>query len=81
MEKENIFSTRDISEGALLYCCNRKFIRMEHDAGKCWFVFEDKKLCQELINSYWRREALVDAKAFSDGMRTLKDLIFSRERR
>jgi len=31
-----------------------------------------------MVNSYWRKEASVNAKEFADAIRTLKDLIFNK---
>lgn len=75
---ENYFSTRDISEAALLYSCGKKLIQLKKDAERFWFIFEDKSACQKLIDAYWRKEAIVDAKTFADSLRSLKDLIFNR---
>lgn len=76
MDMKNCYRTKDLSEASFLYAYGKKLIRTENDNGKLWFIFDDKVSCEELANSFWRREATVNAKEFSDATRTLKDLIF-----
>lgn len=78
MDMKNVFSTKDLPESAFLYASGKKLIGLEKDGEKVWFIFEDKLSCQGLIDCYWRKEALIDAKTFSDSLRSLKDLIFNR---
>lgn len=78
---ENYYRTKDLSEASLLYASGKKFIQLEENNGRFYFIFEDESSCEELSNSFWRKEAVVNAKEFSDAIRTLKDLIFNRERR
>jgi len=78
IEKDE-FKTKDLPEAALLFTRSKKLIRLEKDNERFHFVFEDKLACQELIDLFWRKEALVDAKTFADSLRSLKGLIFSRE--
>ena len=74
---ENIYKTKDLSEAAYLYASHQKLIGLEEDAcGRCWFIFENGVLCRPLVNSYWRKEAMVNAKDFADAFRSLKDRIF-----
>lgn len=72
------YRTKDLSESAFLYASRKRLINTENDNGKVWFIFEDKLSCEELVNSFWRKEASVNAKEFADAIRTLKDLIFNR---
>ena len=75
---ENTFRSKDLSEAAFLYASHKKLITTENDKGKIWFIFEDKLSCEDLVNSFWSKEASINAKEYSDAIRTLKDLIFSR---
>ena len=81
MKIDENYSTRDLAEAAFLYASGSKLIETERDNGKCWFVFSDKLVCQKLADSFWRKEAMINAREFYNSMRTLKDLIFNRERR
>ena len=80
MDMNGYFSTRDLAEAALLYSSHKKLIRLEKDIDKFWFIFEDKTSCQKLADSFWRRDAVVNARDFADALRCLKDLIFNREK-
>jgi hypothetical protein len=82
MNMDNVYRTRDLSLASYLYASKKKLIGLEEDSGrKFLFVFEDTASCQKLVDSFWRREAVVNVKDFSDAMRSLKDLIYSSENR
>ncbi|MBW2044320.1 MAG: hypothetical protein JRI96_05465 [Deltaproteobacteria bacterium] len=74
------YRTKDLAEASFLYASNKKLIRLDNQNGKVWFVFEDKLSCEDLSNTFWRKEAVINAKDFADSIRTLKALIFNRER-
>lgn len=80
MAKET-YRTKDLSCAAFLYASNRKLLRLERDGNskQFWFIFSDKDQCEKMVDSYWRGEAVVNAKAFADAMRTMKDRIFSEQ--
>ena len=78
MNMESYYRTKDLSEAAFLYASNNKLIRVDRNNGIVWFIFEDKSSCEVLVSSFWRKEAVVNAKEFADGIRTLKDLIFNK---
>jgi hypothetical protein len=79
--KMETFQTRDLSEAAFLYASGRKFSKLNSDGQRFWFVFDGKHECKKLADSYWRKEATINAKEMSDALRTLKDMIFNRETR
>jgi len=81
MEIENTYRTPDLSEASFLYASGQKLLGLEDDHSRFWFVFEDKSTCERLTNLFWQKEATVNAKELCDSIRTLKDLIFNRERR
>ena len=80
--KENVYLTRDLYEASLLYACQQKLLRLEKEkeGRSFWFVFNNRSACQSLIDTYWRRELNVNAKAYTDAIRSLKDRLFSIER-
>jgi len=80
MEIKKYYRTRDLSEASFLYACRKKLIQLDNDDGRIWFMFNDVDSCQKLADSFWRREASINAKEFADAIRTLKDMIFSRLR-
>lgn len=73
----NTYRTKDLYEASTLYALNQKFLYLEKSQDYFWFIFENKEVCQEVADKYWRREVSVDAKTYSDAVRTLKDRLFS----
>jgi len=78
MNLETYYRTKDLSIAALLYASGKKLINSEYIDARIWFIFEGRLSCEKLVESYWRKEVTVNAKEFSDAMRTLKDLIFNK---
>lgn len=75
---ETFYRTKDLNEASFLYASCQKLVKLEKDDDRrYWFIFDNKLACQRLIDSYWRKEATVNAKEFADAMRSLKDRIFS----
>ena len=81
IKMDNVLRTRDLAEASFLYASGVKLIQLDNDNGRFWFVFEDKVLCEQLTDSFWRKEAMVDAKTYAEASRSLKDLIFSKNGR
>lgn len=75
---ENLFLTKDLGEASFLYASGRKLIQLIKEDSRFSFAFDDKTACQKLIDTLWKKEAVVNAKELLDAMRSLKDLIFSR---
>ncbi|MFH1900839.1 MAG: DUF5659 domain-containing protein [Candidatus Omnitrophota bacterium] len=78
---KSTYLTRDLNEASFLYASSQKLIQLQNDNGRFWFVFENEPACQQLIDIYWRKETKVDAKELLDSLRSLKDRIFSMQRR
>lgn len=73
------FLTKDLSEAAAIISSGAKLLRLQQDTSFFWFVFADKTSCEQLSNAFWAGELQVDAKAYSQAMKSLKDRIFSRK--
>jgi len=74
------YRTKDLAVASFLYAFNKKLNQLKNDNGKYWFIFEDRLSCEKLVNTFWRKEAMVNAKDYADSIRTLKDMIFNRGR-
>lgn len=72
------FFTKDLNEAGILLASNIKLLRLEQGQGFYYFVFEDKQ-AQLICNKYWTGELTINAKQFSDALRTLKDRVFARK--
>lgn len=77
---KNEYKTKDLYISASLYALNKKFIRVETDENSniFWFIFDDAESCEEIANRFWQKKLKLDAKIFTDAIRTLKNMIFSR---
>ena len=81
VKKIDTFRTKDLAESAFLYASKVKLLKIDNENGRVWFVFEDKSHCEQLSDSFWSKEAVVNAKDYADAFRSLKDIIFNREGR
>ncbi len=75
----NEYLVKDIGEAAALLCKSVKFLRLQKEESFCWFVFENRQLCEQLSEQYWSGELVVSARVFNDALRTLKDRLFARK--
>jgi hypothetical protein len=73
----DVYKTKDLYEASLLYCKKLEFKGMKRDAQVCWFKFGNKIECKRLSEDFWAKKARVDAKSYSEAVRSLKDMIFS----
>jgi hypothetical protein len=74
------YLTKDFYEAAFLCAKKQKLLGLKQEqAGKYfWFVFENNNnCCEKLANSYWAGTSTVNAKAYSNALRSLKDRLFS----
>lgn len=76
--EDDIYKTKDLACSALLYASNQKLLRLERhgNSNQFYFVFSDKAQCEKLVTSYWQGDIVINAKVFSDAMRSMKDRIF-----
>lgn len=76
MDKQ--YKTKDIFEAAWIYSQNGGFLWLEKDGKYYWFVFEDKTIAEPLSSQYWSQKAVGNIKQFVNSLKTLKDLVFSK---
>lgn len=72
----NSFVTKDLYLSALLYAKGLKLQKVNRQGRVCWFVFEDKEFSEQLRQKFITKEIDVNAKEFTEALRTLKDLVF-----
>ena len=78
MRQDNTYKSKDIFESAWIYSQNIKLLQLEPDGRYFWFVFENDSLCQKLSANYWNQTATGNIKQFVNALKTLKDLVFSK---
>lgn len=71
------FITKDLYLAGLLYAKNIKLEKVNRNGKLCWFVFNNKSLCEELQQQFFNKAVDVNAKDYVNALRTLKDLIFA----
>ena len=77
--EQDVYQVKDIYVAALLYASQLKLLRLDRSGSSCWFIFRDRARAESLSDKYWTREADVNAKAYAEAVRSLKDMIFSRK--
>ena len=73
----NRYYTKDLYEASLLYAHRQKLLGLQKDGKYFWFIFENKSACEKLSTAYWSGQVKINAKAYSDAIRTLKDRLFA----
>jgi hypothetical protein len=74
---DNHYRTKDLSEGSVLLVKQQKLLSIDREGKTCWFIFEDKKSCEQIANQFWFGSCLVNAKSYFEAIQTLKNRIFS----
>ena len=79
MENEsNLYPVKDLYLAAFLYSRGLVLEKVTREGTTCWFAFKDKHTAENLSDLYWKGQgSLNNVKLYSDGIRTLKDLIFA----
>ncbi len=77
MNMNDHFLTKDLYLAGMLYGKNIPFVGINRSNGLCFFVFENHELCEKLQQQFFSGTVDVNARKFVDGLRVLKDLIFS----
>jgi len=73
----NLFSTKDLYLSALCYAKGLKLERIDRQGRVCWFLFADKRQGEQLQREFISKSVEVNAKEYTDALRTLKDLLFA----
>jgi hypothetical protein len=74
---KNQYSSKDLSIASLFYAKKIPFLGIDRAGNVCWFNFEQKELCEKLQQQFYSKSIDVNAKDYSDAMRTLKNLLYS----
>ena len=68
---------KDLSEASFLLVKGQIINSIQKIGQVCWFSFNDKQLCEKLSKEFWFGSPLIDAKKYSEAIKTLKNRIFS----
>lgn len=67
---------KDLYLAGYLFACGLPYIKTRRDGKTCWFRFDDRGRGEKLQQEYILGTGTVNAKAYSDSLRTLKGIIF-----
>lgn len=74
---DNTFVTKDLYLGALLYAKGAKLQKINRQGRVCWFVFDNKPLCESYRQEFITKTIDVNAMSYIEALRTLKDFVFA----
>ena len=70
------YSTKDYWLAGALLASGKNLLRLDWRVGRAFFVFSDLEKCEAAEMAYWAGKLKVDAKSFTNGLRTLKDRLY-----
>lgn len=74
----NPFSSYDLGASAGLVCAGYKLLGIDKDQGaKALFLFENTEEVVEAAQMYWRGELQVNALAYFNALKTIKNQLYS----
>ncbi len=77
-DKYSIVEIRDLGLAAALVSLGHNLQGTNrNNSGRVYFVFKDTPALQTATDAYWNNELNVNARAYSDALKTLKNLIYS----
>lgn len=78
-QTNNTFITKDLYLAALIYAKGLTNVKLNRQGRVCWFVFDNKELGEQYEQQYFAKVIDVNAKEYTDALRTLKDRVFAEE--
>lgn len=76
MNDENFYKTKDQFIASILYAFNQKLINTIYENKVCYFFFDNKEFCEEIINKYFKRDLEINVMDFIDAYKTIKTIIY-----
>ena len=70
------YSTRNLALAAAIVASGQILLRLDRVERVAFFIFSDGRTCGDLETRYWAGTLGVDAKAYADAERTIKDRLF-----
>jgi len=76
--ESDYYKTKDLAEAGVLIIKKQQLTRIDREGMICWFLFNNKKECENLSNQFFFGEVLVNAREYYETINRLKNRIFSR---
>ena len=61
---------------SLLYATGQTLETTEWENGVCYFVFEDRPKCEDVIADYYKGQITLNAKVIIEAIKTIKGILF-----
>ena len=73
------YLVKDLYEAAFLYSIKKPFKGLLKESNYFWFIFENKKDCEQASQGYWSGTAFGVIKNYADAIKTLKERLFAQK--
>lgn len=74
---KNQYRTKELSEAAALLTKGQQIVDIERQGRICWFIFNNKELCEDLANKFFFSDLSVNARDYFESVKRLKNRIFT----
>ncbi|MFA5136139.1 MAG: DUF5659 domain-containing protein [Patescibacteria group bacterium] len=76
-EKENEYSTKDLSEAGALIINGLKMVRIDRQESVCFFIFDNKTGCEKIANQFLFGKLKANLREYYEILTILKRKIFN----
>ena len=74
---EKLYKTKDLAFAGVLLTLGIKLNSTRKESDICWFLFNNRNLCEELYRKYYFDDLAINARKYQDNLKLLKILIYS----
>lgn len=72
---QNLYQTKDSESAVILYSMKVVLNSTFWDKGSCYFVFQNRNLCEKVLSDYLNDKIVISAKLLMDSYKTIKSVI------
>lgn len=76
--QQNLYKTKDSEHASILYAVKQVLDSSCWENGTCFFIYEDKDKCEQIIGDYYKDKIIISAKSLMEAIRTIKSIIYSK---
>lgn len=70
------YRTKDLGEAGALIVKGKQLLKIERLGKVCWFIFQDRKNCQDISKQFFFGDLQVNALNYFEALGRLKNRIF-----
>lgn len=75
-KSESSYKTKDLPLAAVLLTKGIHLLEVQREGSVCWFLFDNKKECENISFDYSFKSILIDARLFYQSVLRIKNIIF-----